>query len=231
MTYAAPTLADLRVAVARDLRDATNDTFTLDQVLDYINEGIVEINRIRPVEDREEYEGDDALTDLPFNYVFMVEFCSQANAGDPLNWSTINPSEEEVGYGRNGWTYFGHTLHLAPQIVYSIDRAVTALTAAQVHLAIWGYVDRDLLTADTDDGEDVLAPFADGQEEFAVRKFARLAGFRALSLDRALFQQWQQQANNSDISETQLNAMVNTYETDWERLRKGLYTIRRPAVG
>lgn len=226
--YAAPQLADLRVSVARDLRDPDNETFTPEQVLDFINEGIVELNRIRPIEARETYVGDDPLTSLPFNYVFMVEHCVQANVGDPLAWSTVSPSEEEHGYGRNGWTYFGNELHFSPQIAYNIARAIDAYTAAQVHLAVWGYQDRDLISG-LDETE--VAPFLDGRDEFAVRKYARLSGFRALSQDRALYQQWQQQANNSDISETQLNGMVNTYAGDWERVRKGLYTPRRPAVG
>jgi hypothetical protein len=47
--------------------------------------------------------------------------------------------------------------------------------------------------------------------------------------DRTLYQQWQTQANNSDVSPTQLLQMASTFKQEWSDLRKRVVRLRRVA--
>lgn len=229
MAYDPPTLAELRAKVLRDLRDPNGDTFTTSQVDDFINMGIVELNRARPIETRTEYSGDtDFTTDsIPFNYVFRVDLCRQYNATDTKVWSTLHPSDTSHGYGAAGWEFFGGKLILGGQLVNGIENMVELYTADQVTLAVWGYGDRDLLVGDTDE----VADFESGQDELAVRAYAQYAGTTALNEDRALFQQWQTDSNNADVSSTQLQGMQGAAEQRWSRMRSRIFLLRHPATG
>jgi len=226
MVYVPPTLANLRVKVARDLRDSALTTFVAAQLTDYINEGIAELNRVRPPEKVLQLLGDAALTNLPFDYVFMVETAVRRTLADPYSWVPLPPDVAQPGHTRTGWTYFANTLYLAPGVTSHMASMVTRFTAAQTHLAIWGYGQRDLVLADAN-----VPQFIDGADEMAVGMYARMRGYQALAGDRMLFAQWQAAANNADVSATQMMGMISTAEQEWERQRKRMYVIRRPAVG
>ena len=222
-----PTLAELREKVRRDLRDSEG-VFLDAQVTDFIQMGMVELNRTRPVEKRVEYAGDTDFASevLPFTYVFAVELSTRRDVADVHQWETIHPMNASHGYGRNGWEFWAGRLHLWSGHVSGIANNVDRYGADQVTIAVWGYGDRALPELDAD-----IMDFTDSVDEMAVRKYAQFEGLRALDQDRALFAQWQTQANNSDISTTQLNQMVNAASGDWDRMRKRIFTIRRPLTG
>lgn len=226
MVYAPPTLATLRTKVARDLRDPNLTTFVAAQLNDYINEGISELNHVRPPEKVLLLLGDAALTALPFEHVFMVEIAIRRNLADPYGWVILPYDTPQSGYYGVGWTYFANTLFLAPGVTRHISDAVARYTAAQTHLRIWGYGHRDLVTVDA------TAPaFIDAFDETAVGMYARMRGYQALAGDRMLFSQWQAAANNADVSVTQMLGSLSTAEQEWERQRKRLFVMRRPTVG
>lgn len=226
MVYVPPTLANLRVKVARDLRDPNLTTFVAAQLTDYINESISELNSIRPIEKTLLLDGDDARTALQFESVFMVETALRRNLSDPYGWAILSYDRPQAGYHRDGWTYFANTLHLAPVIERWLTAAIAKYTAAQTHIRIWGYGHRELVTLDAD-----VPQLLDAAEEKAVGMYARMRGYQALAGDRMLFSQWQAAANNADVSVTQMLGTLSTAEQEWERQRKRMSVMRRPTVG
>ena len=60
--YAPPTLADLWALVGRDLTDPSNKVFNTSQLTDYINGGIAELNRVRPLEATHTVTWDDGTS-------------------------------------------------------------------------------------------------------------------------------------------------------------------------
>jgi hypothetical protein len=88
-------------------------------------------------------------------------------------------------------------------------------------LRVWGYSDRDALTDDAD----VLD--ADLNGEVIVRAYAKHRGFQNLLNDRALFQQWVTQSNNTDVSPTQLLGMYQVTDATWRDLRVRSRLMRR----
>lgn len=227
MAYDAPTLAELRASVLRDLRDAGQDTFATALVNSFINMGIAELNAIRPIETRIQYAGDQDWTqELPFTEVFACELAIEPEVGDTLHWDALHPADHARGYGRSGWDYFARRLMLSGQHTEGIANLVDRYGAGQVHIGLWGYADRDLLINDAD-----VASFQTALDELIVRGYAKSEGFRALASDRALFQQWQENSNNSDVSPTQLNNMLGQAQGDFDRMRKRHHLMRRPRTG
>jgi hypothetical protein len=196
--YSPPTLSDLWALIGRDLTDPDHKVFNTSQLTDYINGGIAELNRVRPLETvvTTGYDGDSdtvPLGPLPIDDPFVVEMMDN--------------------------DYFAHTLVLGP--AYS-EHVLRMCRDNGWTLRIWGYRGRDPLILD-DDG----AEFNALEEEYAVRLYARMEAYRSLNVDRGLFQQWQQQANNSDVSPTQLNGMLVTAEGSFDRQQKRLFLPRR----
>lgn len=227
MAYVAPDLAALRTAVLRDLRDANGEAFQTEQIDDFINSGIGELNDARPLEARVEYTNEDDLTTgLPFVYVWLLEAYIQLADDSPASWGPVAPESGVQQYGRNGWLYYAHGFQFSPQIQEGINQAATRYGDDHVHFAVWGYTNRDALAAPTD-----VAGFEDLMQEQLVRRWARLEGYRALNTDFALFQQWTAQAQNAGISPTQLQNDVGIFESEFNRVRKRLFRIRRPQVG
>ena len=223
MVYSPPNLSQLRTNVARDLRDPSFAAFTVSELNDYINNGIAELNELRPVETSIQIVDMDNLSDLGLESVFKVVSTSVPGlAAVGIGESIIPPNNDETLYP-NGWTYFAGDLILP---AFMLPAYSSAFDAGTVALTVYGYGRRDPLVADTD-----IAAFGSNMEEQAVRQFARWRGLDALSGDRRLFQQWQTQANNSDVSPTQLANMEMNAGGEWAQTRRRIYTIRRPAVG
>jgi hypothetical protein len=217
--YSPPTLSDLWALIGRDLTDPDHKVFNTSQLTDYINGGIAELNRVRPLETvvTTGYDGDSdtvPLGPLPIDDPFVVEMMD--NDGRHAKYILHAKSAATV---MDGWDYFAHTLVLGP--AYS-EHVLRMCRDNGWTLRIWGYRGRDPLILD-DDG----AEFNALEEEYAVRLYARMEAYRSLNVDRGLFQQWQQQANNSDVSPTQLNGMLVTAEGSFDRQQKRLFLPRR----
>ena len=213
--YTPPRFDDLRDAVASDLRDPLHKAFTDTQIGDLVNEGIAELNRLRPLERIESLplvEGSKAYA-TTLQGVFLVEGKRQ---GEPAYWP-IPETDYAAGVGsQGGWTLFGGFLVL-PGLMTPLDPDVD-------DIRVWGYRDRNELVADSD-----VPQFIDLTDEQAVRSYARYTALEMLLHDRALFQQWQTQTNNSDISATQLLQAASTLQGQWDTLRKRVARLRRVA--
>jgi hypothetical protein len=217
VAYTAPTLTELQTRCARDLRDTANATFSTSQLLDFINDGISEINQLKPLEQKLILTAEASQSGLDFTYIWKVEIV----ATDTYGQNVIPPNNDESRW-QNGWTYFDGVLTLPQGLQRDLN---IGYDDASLELVVYGYRPRDPL-ADAADVPDFTL-----EDEMAVRKFVRLSGFRTLVDDRSLFQQWQAQSNNTDVSATQLLNIAQVAESEWRRTRQNLYTIRRPAVG
>lgn len=217
MSYDPPTLAELYTKVGRDIRDPDHTTLGLDVLQDFINDGIAEINEIKPREltltviDIENLEG------LPFNHIWRVGLVRADGFGEEL----IPPNNDGVRW-QNGWTYFANELQLSQRM---LSYVADGFDASTLQLVIAGYYDRDALLDETDVFDGTL------DDEALLRRYCKHLGFKALEADRNLFQQWQIRPNNSDVSPTQLMGMATSAESDWNRQKRRAYTIRRPAAG
>src|SRR5262245_2532877 len=67
--YTPPTRAALRGEVAQDVRDPTLVTFTPAEIDDFVNEGIAELNEVRPIDSYEDFpvEVDDGAGGTTLN--------------------------------------------------------------------------------------------------------------------------------------------------------------------
>lgn len=200
MAYTPPTLAELRASVLRDLRDPAGNAFSSAEVDDYIAGGLADLNAVAPIESSENLAfvvGQTAYATV-LKHPYRVEVWRE---GKPLTQVPYNVDN----LMQQGWEWFGGTITL-PQ-----GYLLTLVLGDQ--LIAYGYTERDYPEVDTDTIE------CDAGGEFAIRKYATAQGYGSLSSDRALFQQWQAQANNADVTPAGLEGMRTRAEAMWDRER------------
>ena len=212
MAYTQPTLAQLRDSVEQDLRDSSNEAFSTAEVDDLINEGIVEVNRVYPLQEIETVDIIDTDEDgnVDRTYTITSTEVQRAEVWRDGEFRETIPEIDTVG--NSGWDIWGSTFTLPTWVV--LDEDVDSVL-------LYGYGNRDYLSDDAD-----VAEF-DAEAEYAVRCFAKMRGYQALQNDRALYQQWLKAPGNNEMSPTQLDSMVNTYIAQWERQRSHLKRVRR----
>jgi hypothetical protein len=218
VAYTNPTFAQLKTKVSRDLRDPNNLAFTTGDVGDFINDGVAELNELRPVESSLLVTDPLDFNGILYDYVWRVLVHDAATHREFV----VPPNNDEASEF-NGWTLFAGNLKLPGPL---LARLTDMFEAGTADVRVYGYYLRNVLTAD-----DQVTQFENSIEEQAVRQYARWRGWDALRNDRGLYQQWQTQANNSDVSATQLTNMAATSDSEWSRTRRRIYLIRRPAVG
>lgn len=212
------TLAQLQVMVSRDLRDTDNKTFSLAEVTDLINAGITEISLISPRQFQEDLDGVASQSEYQFD----------TTGTDPrirpvvVEVWTTSPVRfyERIPFGgeglenstEGGWKWWNGTL--------SIPYAFAAKIDANYTIRVWGYAPYTQL-ANSSDTTDL-----DGGKIDAVREYAVAYGFQRLLSERALFDQWQKQANNTDVSAASLLGIASTWDAKWNRRRRQLGTMR-----
>jgi hypothetical protein len=210
--YAAPDFNKLKDAVASDLRDPSYKTFTEPQIGNLVNEGMAELDRLRPWE-RYVFLGwsyPSYTMTVSLQTIITIEV--QELEDGP--WRPVPQSARILeGIAQDGWDQWGDTLFLPQHMLLSADMTFRALT----------YWERDPFTT----VETQVAQFFDMTDEQLVRCYARWAALESLLHDRTLYQQWQTQANNSDVSPTQLLQMASTYKQEWSDLRKRAVRLRR----
>lgn len=201
----------LKDAVASDLRDPLYKTFTKAQVGALVNEGIAEMDRIRPWERYVflAFTYPSLVVTVDAQQVLAVEVQSEDNG----SWSLVPECSHTLpGIAQDGWDQWGDTLFLPQRMTLAVGMEFRALVYAQ----------RDPLKNDTD-----VPTFLDMTDEEVVRCYARWTALEALLHDRTLYQQWQTQANNSDVSPTQLLQMAGNFKQEWSDLRKRALRLRR----
>jgi len=212
------TLTELIAALAEDLRDANKKTFDDTNLTQYINDGIVEVNRVYPLQVIDTVslvEGTSAY-DTRFSSAYRVE------VWDGTDFLMLIPHNDS-NWSQAGWDLMGTVLHIPASVVSA--QMFAAYTSLTLHVS--GYARRQLLSLSTPSTASEL----DSEAALAVRWFAQYRAFMALMSDRTLYKQWQGQSNNTDTSMPMLMNAVSTASQMWERQRRRLVTYRRSPVG
>ena len=214
-----PLFSELATALREDLRDPGTKTFSDSQIVRFLNDGIVEVNRVYPlhVTDDIDLVEDTVAYDTRFTSIYRCEFWDNTTFIDVLPYN-----DGDSIYG--GYDLVGMTLTIPPSVVSeAIFAAYTDPT-----LKVTGYARRQLIPSD-DDGS--FQTELDGEAALAVRWFAQYRAFTALLSDRSLFKQWQSESNNSDVSMPMLLNLWQVARAEWDRHERALRTLRRVPPG
>lgn len=212
------TFGSLQTLVSRDLSDPSLQTFDVDAVKDFIQQGLAAIGRVAPDQFQEDVTPVSGTTSyllrsaifpaaVPEVRLVRVEvwrgtppafaFKIKAKAGQP--------SRDSVA----GWEVWNGSLEIP-------DWVMAAINPATDTIRVWGYSPYAPVVADAD----VVAVSA--ELELAVRKFCRVEALRRLTASRVLFKQWQARSNNTDVTLGQLNSDLQVAEEEWRRLARAL---------
>jgi hypothetical protein len=212
------TLTQLITAISRDLRDVGNNTFTTAMVTDLINSGITELSRIAPKLFQEDIEPDGSLSyeiqdGEPRCRIERVEVW----AVDPDTVQQLiripAASEGLSNETEAGWRFWNGSVEL--------PYAYAAYLADDTkNLRIWGWGPY----AQLDDGSDASDLGVGG--EAALKEYCLYMAYDRLASERALFRQYQVQANNTDVTFAGLMGAINQYRSRWERRRDQLMMSR-----
>lgn len=217
----------LKTAVATDLRDPSNVTFSAGTVADLINAALTEVGRIAPErfqEDLTVVAGQLAYplrssvfgVPVPEIEVKMVEVWSKATTPHRF-LGRLNAAS--AGYSRSsidGWMVWGGVLTLTNVIVDWLDPAKHVIR-------VWGYSPYLKLTTDSQ----VLT--VSNELEQAMRVYCRIEALQRLVFDRDLFSQWQSIAGNTDVTPAGLMNSLSLAQADWRRRERQLFVPREPA--
>lgn len=222
----ATTFAQLKTMVARDLRDPINETFTDAEVGDMVNAGIVEMGRLSPLKFRE------SITPIADTLAYTLQVATFGSGGDHRvnvhrveKWDAtptpdrfvalLAPAKSEyVNTSLAGWELYNGVLYLT--------NAQEAAISSGQYLIVWGDRPYVQLVSDSDNTD----LYSDGI--LAMREFAAARAYERLISDRALFQQWQTQPDNTDIPFTGLLSLWNSWNQRWRARRRELTDLQGP---
>ena len=204
------TLANLEVMVARDLRDSSNGSFATAELDDLINQGIDELATFYPKEIVQTIGtvsgGVISYSAASFSTIYRLDIYTSAGSYK----DTMPPG---IGGANSGWELHGGVLYLPPSYAYSNTDTLRA----------WGYGRYIQLSASSDTTD------LDTAGIFAVRLFAQVEAFGRLATDRALFQQWQANPGNTDVSEPQIVQWYQSARQRWRDRQRSLRRMRKTA--
>lgn len=202
------TLSDLRTYVARDLRDTGNDTWSVAELDDLINQGIDELASFYPRE---------IVSNFATVSAGVVSYAASSYTNiyriDTYSGSTfMGTLSHGVGEGPDsGWELHAGVIWLPPTFT---------LPAGYV-LRGFGYGAYVQLSASTQTTD------LDSTGIWAVRMFAQVEAFAHLIADRAKYQQWQTDSNNTDVTPLALAQLYNSSLGRWARQVRRLRKVRK----
>lgn len=211
--------SELQVLVSRDLSDPDRQTFDVDAVKDFIQQGLAEIARIAPMQFTEDL---DPVADQ-FVYPLRADIFPVAQqeislvrveawTGSPSRfaWKLRAKAGQPSKDSTSGWEVWAGQLELS-------QHDMDAITAAGIEvIRVWGYSPYDPISDDSD-----VVPVS-AELELALRTFCRVEGLRRLTQSRVLFKQWQTRSNNTDVTLGMLNSDLQVAEEAWRRLARAL---------
>jgi hypothetical protein len=213
------TYLQLQTEVSRDLADPSNQTFDINAVKDFIQQGLAEVGRIAPEQFQEDltpvadqlvYPLRSAIFTTPQPEVRLVRV--EVWSGTPSRFKLKikakagQPTRDSVA----GWEVWAGKLELPSPI---FDGYVDVVND---DIRVWGYSPYAPISADAD-----VVPVS-AELELAIRTFCRVEGMRRLIGSRVLFKQWQTKSNNADVTIGQLNSDLQVAEDQWRRLSRAL---------
>jgi hypothetical protein len=213
------TLADLQVQVSREMRDPNNQTFTTALLTDYLNAGIADISRMAPRQFQEDIEPDGSLsyalltTADPRIRLVRVEIWDVAPNTVRMLIAIPSAASSLWSQTEAGWRVWNGNLELP----YTYAAYLADDTR---NLRVWGWSPYTKLVASDDDTD-----LDEGLQE-AVVEYAIYRAYEALANDRSLFQQWQINANATDVSVAAILGAMDRFAQRWERRRRQLFELR-----
>lgn len=217
------TFGNLKTYVARDLRDESNKSFSATVIGDLINDAINKVSDIIPRQFQEDITPDGSQSYQILDgdatrrtALYRVEIWQAASGSLPDRYYCTIPSLRSalVNNTQAGWTVEGGS------ILIPYRYAQLATTDAYI-LRLWGTTPYLQLVNDGDTAD------LDSDAEFAVRECATAEGYDRLLASRALFGQWQTQANNTDMSFAQALSLAERYRQAWKDRRRQLSAMRQ----
>lgn len=202
------TLSDIRTTVARKVRDTTNATWNTNELNDAINQGIDAIGAFYPKDIVSTFATVSAgVLSYPassYSNIYRIEvYSGTTHMGD------LSPS---LGDGADsGWELHGGVIYLPPG--YTVGAGYT--------LRAFGYGPYIQLASDTSVTD------LDTSGLFALYCYCRYELFSALTVDRAKYQQWQGDTNNTDTTTTAMVQLAAWAEAKWEREKQRLKKMRK----
>ena len=199
------TLGDLETALARDLRDSSNNTWSTTELGDMLNAGIAKVSELQPREIVQTIGTVASPTRTydasSFTHIYRLDAWSSGG-----NFAGTLPIES--GDTDTGWAFHGGVIYLPPSWMPSDGPTLQA----------WGYAAFTQLqaTSSTTDLPTAL--------QYSVRLYAQVEATLRLINDRTAFSQWQSDPANSDVS---LLAMTQAYYQLRSRWRDEERSLRK----
>lgn len=202
------TLSDLRTALAIDLRDTSNATWSTPEIDRLINQGIDALSVVYPKEIVQTVgtvsAGVSSYSVSDFTNISKVSFY----ASDGTYRMTLDPA---LGDPNSGWEVHAGVLYLPPS--YTFEPGST------IHVFGYGrYIQLAASTSTTD---------LDSTGTWAVMVFAQAEALGRLISDRARFQQWQANSNGSDVTALGMAQLASAARARWQEERQRLRRMRK----
>ena len=203
-------LSDIRTEVANAVRDTTNATFSTAEMNYYINRGIDAVSDIFPLETTDYsialVSGVSTYApSVTFSQIFRVDIHSNSD-------SYLGVLPFSLGEGRqSGWEFHAGILWIPPLFTFP----------SNAKIRLWGYSRYAQLAADSAT-TDMSRTAIDG-----VIAYCASEALSALMMDRAKFQQWQVNSNNTDVTALTLAQLAARADLRWKREQQRLRRLRR----
>lgn len=202
------TLSDIRTTVARKVRDTSNATWSTSELDDTINQGIDAIGSFYPKEIVSTFATIAAGT---------VTYAASSYTGiyriDVYNGTSfMGTLPHSIGDGADsGWELHNGIVHLPPSYTITTGYTLKAFGYS-------GYVQLAASTSTTD---------LDTTGLNALYLFCQKELLWPLVADRAKFQQWQTDTNNTDTTSLAMAQIAGAAEARWQREQRRLRRIRK----
>ena len=203
------TLANLRTYVARDLRDTGNATFSTAELDELINQGIDALADVQPTEVVQTFAtvaaGVYTYAASSFGLIYRIDIYTSAGT-----YRATLPHGDGDG-PNSGWEVHAGVVYLPPSYTFTAGDTLRA----------FGY-GRYIQLSATSDTTDLSTSGI-----WAVRVFVQAEAFQRLMTDRAKFQQWQSDSNNTDVTALHLGSLMGQARARWDRERGRMRRMRK----
>ncbi len=200
------TLSDLRTTAARALRDTGNATFSVAELDDLINQGIDELADVYP------REIVATIGTVAANVTtYSVSAFTNIYRVDVSDGTYRTALPHGVDGADSGWETHAGIIYLPPS--WPLTNGNT--------LKVFGYGRYVQLSASTQTTD------LDVSGINAVIVFVQVEAFQRLVADRAKFQQWQSNSNNTDVTALGVAQLAGQATARWRAQRQRLRHLRK----
>lgn len=220
--------ATLMLKIARELRDPAYKTFSQADLRDFIADGLAEIGdtapelfqeNITPIANTAEYRLRSGSFSAAVREIglTLVELWTNATPSLPV-LEFVAASSAPIKNSQAGWRVWNGTLALT-------QSQVSVISPTAHIIRVWGYSPFAIPAAGGGGADDIELPLSTALGS-ALAVYARKEGMERLNVSRDLYQQWQTQSNNTDVSPAALMNALTLARDEWRRLSRKLVVLR-----